>query len=166
MDYSSPLAVYETRCKPEWIDFNGHMNVAHYLSIFDLATDAFLESMGLGQSYREAANSSFFALECRINYQREVMLDEALNVTLQMLDVDAKRFHFFLRMFNRDRGTIVATAEQLGIHVDLVKRHSSLIPRAAFERIEGVMAAHAALPRPAETDRKIGIRRRERPETK
>ena len=32
---AAPLEIHTERVRPEWIDHNGHMNVAYYLMAFD-----------------------------------------------------------------------------------------------------------------------------------
>lgn len=160
MKNNQPLTILETRVKPEWIDYNGHMNVAYYLTVFDLAADAFNETVGLGAGYREKTRNSLFALETRLTYQREVLVDEPLRVTMQLIDLDEKRIHFFERMFHAEKDTLMATAEQLVTHVDLKRRHSSPFPPAIMRKLESLMTAHRKLPRPSEIDREIGIRRK------
>ena len=44
--------------QPEWIDHNGHMNVAYYVLAFDVATDTVYETWGLGLDYPERENLS------------------------------------------------------------------------------------------------------------
>ena len=36
---SGPVVEHEDVVRPEWIDSNGHMNLAYYVVVFDLATD-------------------------------------------------------------------------------------------------------------------------------
>jgi len=160
MKNDQPITILETRVKPEWIDYNGHMNVAYYLTAFDLAVDQFNDMVGLGKAYRDETGNSLFALECRLTFQREVLVDEKIRVTLQMLDLDEKRIHFFERMFHAEKNTLMATAEQLVTHVDLKLRHSSAFPPQIHHKLEALHAAHAGLPRPAEIDHAIGIRRK------
>jgi len=162
MNNSQPLAVFETRIKPEWIDYNGHMNVAYYLTVFDLAADAFNDLVGLGEAYRENTGNSLFALETRVTYQREVLVNDPVRITFQLIDLDEKRIHFFERMFHAERNTLMATAEQLVTHVDLKRRHSSVMPPEVYGKLDAIRAAHAKLPQPAELDRTIGIRRKAR----
>ena len=50
--------------KPEWIDANGHMNVAYYVLAFDLGVDALWESFGITNEYVENSCGSTFAVEC------------------------------------------------------------------------------------------------------
>jgi acyl-CoA thioesterase FadM len=41
-----------TDVKPEWIDYNGHMNMGYYLVAFDhIATDSFYDSMSIGVAH-------------------------------------------------------------------------------------------------------------------
>ena len=72
MTIEAPLQIYRDKVRPEWIDHNGHMNVAYYVLGFDYATDAFFDYLGLGQSYLQRANGSTFAVEMNVSYVREV----------------------------------------------------------------------------------------------
>ena len=40
MTFPAPYREFSSRVRPEWIDYNGHMNVAYYVAAFDEATDA------------------------------------------------------------------------------------------------------------------------------
>lgn len=160
MKYDQPITILETHIKPEWIDYNGHMNVAYYLTVFDQAVDAFNDMVGLGADYRAETGNSLFALECRLTYQREVLVDEPIRITLQLLDLDEKRIHFFERMFHAEKNLLMATAEQLVTHVDLKRRHSSQMPPQVYRKLGAIRAAHSELPEPAEVTRTIGIRRK------
>ena len=70
--------LYTTKGKviPEWIDVNGHMNVAYYLTAFDLAVDKQWIQLGMTQEYIEVEKFSTFSVECHITYQKEMKLDE------------------------------------------------------------------------------------------
>lgn len=160
MKNDQPITIFETRVRSDWIDYNGHMNVAHYLTVFDHAMDAFNEIIGIGAAYRAKTRNSLFALESRLTYQREVVVNDPLRITLQLLDLDEKRLHLFERMYQAEKNTLMATAEQLVTHVNLTRRHSSVMPPAVFHKLETIMAAHRKLPRPSEIDRAIGIRRK------
>ncbi len=43
---------HEDSVRPEWIDSNGHMNLACYVVAFDLATDRLYDALGIGNAYR------------------------------------------------------------------------------------------------------------------
>ena len=36
------------KIKKEWTDYNGHMNVAYYIHIFDIASDIMLDKFKMG----------------------------------------------------------------------------------------------------------------------
>ncbi len=69
---AAPLELHHETVRPEWIDYNGHMNVAYYVLAFDLATDSFFDFLGLDEAYRETSGNSTFAVEAHITYQREL----------------------------------------------------------------------------------------------
>ena len=46
---SAPLDIHRSTVLPEWLDWNGHMNVAFYVLAFDQASGAFMRNMGLGR---------------------------------------------------------------------------------------------------------------------
>ena len=153
------VAVEGMRVLPEWIDYNGHMNVAFYVLAFDQALEAMMESHGIGASYAAQGTGTTFVLENHVNYRAEVVEGAPLRITFQLLDHDAKRFHYFLRMYHADEGFLSATAEQLTMHIDLASRRSAAMPQAVQDRFAAMAAAQAGLPRPEEAGRPMGIRR-------
>ena len=56
----APLAIHKETVLPEWIDYNGHMNVAFYVLAFDHATDAMLEFLQLTHGYKAKENTTTF----------------------------------------------------------------------------------------------------------
>ena len=51
-DYeAAPIRTSTRTVPPEWIDYNGHMNVAYYTMAFDQAADEILEGyLGVGET--------------------------------------------------------------------------------------------------------------------
>jgi acyl-CoA thioesterase FadM len=91
----APLDLHRETVRPEWIDYNGHMNVAFYVLAFDHATDVFFDFLELGEPYRQQTGNSLFALEAHIVYKAELKQGETLRVTTQLLAHDEKRRTFF-----------------------------------------------------------------------
>jgi acyl-CoA thioester hydrolase len=156
---AQPLDVYRAPVEAAWIDYNGHMNVAYYVLMFDRATDALLDRLGIGAAYRQRTNHSLFVLETHVTYEREVKAGDALRVTTQLVDADAKRLHLFHAMYHDAAGYRAATTELLLVHVDLAGPAAR--PFAANEKaaIDAMLAEHRELPRPAQLGRVIGLRR-------
>ncbi|MGD1876033.1 MAG: thioesterase family protein [Kiloniellaceae bacterium] len=140
---------------PEWIDYNGHMNVAYYLLAFDHASDSFFDALGLDAAHRDATGGSTFAADIHLTYQREVKEGDPLRITSQLLGFDDKRLRFFQRMYHAEEGFLSATMESLSLYVDLNRRRVTTFPEAIRDRLAAVFAAHRALPLPPEAGRVI-----------
>lgn len=156
----APVDVHRETVRPEWIDYNDHMNVAYYLLVFDRATDALFDLLGIGEAYRRRTNCSTFALESHVTYVGEVKRGDPLRVTSQIVAYDAKRLHHFHRMMHGEQGYVAATFDCVSLHVDLRRRRAAPFPPDAIGRLAAFAAAHATLPRPAELGRSVGLANR------
>ena len=155
-----PLDIHHEVVQPDWIDYNGHMNVAYYVLAFDHATDRFFDLIDLGADYVQRENNSAFVLETHVSYQQEVKRDDPLRFTFQLIAADEKRLHYYFEMFHAEDGFRAATSEQLALHVDLDSRRSSPFPTALKARIDALLAIHADLPKPEGVGGSIALRRR------
>lgn len=158
--WSAPFQCPELTVLDDWIDYNGHMNVAWYVAAFDQGVDALFDALGIGEDYVSERGLSCFTGEIRVKYLNELKRGEAFSTSIQLLDWDSKRLHFFMTMRGTEDNTVAATLEQLAIHVDMNERRSAAFPDDVAARIETLMTAHQALPAPEGLDRAIGIRRR------
>jgi acyl-CoA thioester hydrolase len=154
----APLALHREAVRAEWIDYNGHMNVAYYVLVFDHATDAFLDHLGLDGAYRAESGCSTFALESHLTYERELAEGDPLEITTQLLDFDERRIHFFHRMLHAGEGYLAATTELLSLHVDLGRRRAEPMSQSVLARLRVLGKAHARLPRPPQAGRAVGLR--------
>jgi len=155
-----PLLTHTGTVLPEWIDYNGHMNLSYYVLLFDFATETFLDHLGLTPAFRARRNASTFSAEIHVNYLRELRLGDPVRITTQLLDHDARRIHYFHRMYHRTRGFLAATNELLSLYVDMQARRVVEMPPVMQRRVAAIGRAHARLPGPAQAGRVIGIRRR------
>ena len=142
------LIVHREEVLDDWVDYNGHLNVAYYVLIFDHATDALFDALGIGADYARLTNASTFVLEAHTCYRQELRRGDPIRVTSQLVGLDAKRLHYFHRMYHDTDGYLAATQEQLSIHVDLEQRRSAPFPKGAAETLAEAMAAHARLETP------------------
>jgi acyl-CoA thioester hydrolase len=159
MSIPAPFARFEGEVLPEWIDANGHLNLAYYVVLFDRATDALFDAIGIGIAYKEATNYGTFAVETHTLYERELLVGERVRVTTQILAADNIRLHLAHEMFAAASGRRAATQELMYVHVDLAARRVVPFPPAAGERVAAAARAHAALPRPQWVGRRIEMRR-------
>jgi acyl-CoA thioester hydrolase len=153
----APLHLHDTHVLPEWMDYNGHMSESCYLLAFGDSADAFFRYLGIDEAYR-AAGRSLYTSETHLHHRQEAALGEPLELTLQVLDHDHRRLHIFHEMRHRGTGALLASAEQLLVHVDMAAGRSSDLPEDLYQRIAAIRRAHASLPRPAVVGRPMGIR--------
>ena len=106
----------------EWTDYNGHMNVAYYVHVFDMAADIMLDNFRMGGKSAKREKKSTFAVEMHTNYNQEVRLGEEVETHLTYIDHDKKRIHYKLSMFHKGKKYLAATNEVLSLYVDLSQR--------------------------------------------
>jgi acyl-CoA thioester hydrolase len=155
MSFPAPFEHAGGEVLPEWIDYNGHMNLAYYIVLFDQATDALFDRLDLGLAYRRGRNLGTFVAETHTRYERELLVGERVRVSVQILAVDDKRLHVAHEMFRLLTGERSATLESMFLHVDLGARRVCPFPPDLKARVDTAAAAHAILPRPGWIGRPI-----------
>ena len=144
--------VYETKISPAWIDYNGHATESAYLRLASDATDAVLVSLGVDAGY-VAAGGSYYTVETHLRHLGEARAEETVLVATQVLGADEKRLHLFHRIM-RD-GELLATAEQMLLHVDSAQGRASPAPPDVLSRVHALSAAHSSLAPPEGVGRRI-----------
>jgi acyl-CoA thioester hydrolase len=144
----SPFVSSSIRVRQDWIDYNGHMNIAHYTALFDTALDELFAQSGLGPDYVSAHNQSFFVVESRMSYRQELTEGDPVRVTVQLIAVDDKRVHCYLEVRHAFDGWVAASAETLLLHVDLGLRRATPLLLDRRADLQALCDRHAALPRP------------------
>lgn len=156
-DATAGLSLHRETVRPEWVDYNGHMNVAYYVLVFDHGTDNVLEHLGLGRQYRDSTGRSVFVVESHVTYEAEVLAGDAVAVTSRVMGCDGKRLHLFHAMHREKDGRLAATNELMFVHVDLRARRAALFPADTRARIEAAIAAQSAEPPPPQAGRTIAL---------
>jgi acyl-CoA thioester hydrolase len=100
---------------------------------------------------------TFFTAEVHIRYLRELHAGDPVRVTIQLLDHDAKRLHYFEQLFHAEEGWVSATSENMSLHVDMAAKKTAPFPPELAKRLALMQAAHAQLPRPEAAGRKIAM---------
>ena len=160
MAYPAPFEGRPQKVEDQWIDYNGHFNMAYYNVLFDRAGDEAFDLVGLGPDYVKQANASFFTLEAHITYLRELHAHDQVRITTQFLDCDAKRVHYVQQMYQASAGWLSCVTENIVMHVDMAAKKSTPFPPEVLEKIKAVCAAHKALPVPPQVGHRIGIPRK------
>jgi len=143
--------------EPQWIDYNGHLNMAYYNVMFDRAIDQLWLELGIGPTYMTERHGSTFTAECHVRYLREIHLGDPVQIWVYLLGADAKRLHTFEELRHATDGWLSATSENMTVHVDMAVRKTAPFPPDIRARIDAVLNAHAVLPRPEGIGRSVGM---------
>ena len=115
----APFLSSVMQIEPQWIDYNGHLNMAYYNVMFDRAIDELWLQLGIGPTYMKARHGSTFTAECHVRYLREIHLGDPVQVSILLLGADEKRLHTFEELRHASEGWLSATSENMTIHIDM-----------------------------------------------
>src|SRR6516162_2148631 len=155
MDVPAPFRLPEVTVAAEWTDYNHHLTESAYLLIMGESSDAFFRFLGIDDAYRREGRS-LYTVETHLRNLREAHEGEHLSLTIQVLGTDAKRLHILHEMHSATGG-LVATAEQMLLHVDMRAGKAIPFPEHIARKLRETRAAHAALPVPEYVGRSISI---------
>ncbi len=160
MSTTNPPITHHETVISDWVDYNGHMNVAYYVLVFDHATDVFLDSIGMNHELRDTTGSSVFVAEAHVTYDDEVMEGDTVDISSQVIGIDDKRLHLFHRMYRKSDGALAATNELMILHVNLNTRRVGPFPDSVMLHLKNISAQHAEFPRPDQLGRVMGVPRK------
>ena len=106
----------------DWIDYNGHMNMAYYVLIFDQAWENILNKFQMGGEKAEESKRTTMVVETRTTYDSEVKEGDEVEVYVSYFDHDKKRLHLKCEMYEKKTKKLSATMENLSLYIDLDKR--------------------------------------------
>ena len=154
---TAPFLTTVMQIEPQWIDYNGHLNMAYYNVLFDRGIDQMWAEFGVGPDYMKERNCSTFSAEAHIRYLREVQLGDPVRVTVYILAADEKRIHTFEELRHATEGWLSATSEGMSLHVDMASRKTAPFPPDIAARIRVIAQAHSTVPRPDGVGRHIAM---------
>jgi carnitine 3-dehydrogenase len=155
-DAGAPLRTLKAVVRPEWVDYNRHMSDFRYGQVFGDAMEPLFRQFGVDEAYR-ATGRMYYTVENHIRHLGEAKAGESLYVTAQLLEADDKRLHVFQRMFRGRDDKLIATADQMYLHVDTAAAKAAPADPTVREKAGQLLRAQAALPRPAEAGRAVGF---------
>ncbi len=150
----SPLMEIEK----DWIDYNGHLNMAYYNVLFDRGCDHFFVEFGLGPDYVKDRGMSFFTAEAHVRYVRELHLGDRARVSMQIVDFDPKRIHAYAEL-HHEEGWLSATSETMTLHIDMSGPRVAPFPSDILQNIRRIATDQASIERSGNIGRRIEIRR-------
>ena len=117
------LHISTEKIKKEWTDYNGHMNVAYYVLIFDLnAAELLMNKFNMGEKSAKETNKSTMVVESHITYNQELLEGDEVDLNLIYFNHDKKRLQYKFEMVHKTKNYLASTIEILALYVDLSKR--------------------------------------------
>lgn len=130
---------------PEYLDEMGHMNIQHYIGIFDRGGWGVFALVGIDIKTVEETHYGMFALKQYIQYFAEAREGDQLRLHGRFLGRSEQRAHFIQFMVNETRDNVAASFEVLGTFVDLRVRRPAPFPGEVGARLDAIIAEHNAL---------------------
>ena len=159
-NWSSPFRTRNQTVLREWIDYNGHMNVAYYTLAFDKALDFFFEDvLNIGPSFVEKNEEGPFALKASYNYFSELLESESFFVDISILDFDSKRVHVFGEMRKDTSLELSAVFETVLMNMDLSARKVKQYPDRVLELFKLFKSSLVQDKIPLEIGKKITLKK-------
>jgi acyl-CoA thioester hydrolase len=152
---TSPFRPPPQTVEDQWLDFNGHMNMAFFNVAFDRNLDAFFQHLGIGEAYGRDRRLSFFTAEVHVVYRRELPPRAPIDSRIRLAGLDGKRVVMFGELYHAGEGYLSATSEQLLLHVHLDERKVVPIPDDVFARLTAEYARTAVLGPPEALGRAV-----------
>ena len=152
---AGPLRLVDTVVRPEWIDYNRHMSDFRYGQVFGDAMDALYRQVGADEAYRTTGRM-YYSVESHVRHLGEAKAGDALYVTTQLLAVDDKRLRVFHRLYRSRGDVLIATAEQMHLHVDTAGAKACPADPKVRAGLQAILTQQSGLPMPAEAGRCIG----------
>jgi acyl-CoA thioester hydrolase len=138
-----PFTAYREQVRPEWLDYNGHLNDASYAIVLTAAHELLLDHLGLSADYRESHHSSMFTVEMHLHYAAEVSAGQTLTASTVVTEADHKRLRLHSELYADE--VLAATGECLYLHVDTTAGRTAPLPADRQAGVDALLAAHRGI---------------------
>jgi acyl-CoA thioester hydrolase len=137
----APFSAYREQVRPEWVDYNGHLNDASYAIVLTRAHELLLEHVGLSADYRRTHLASMYTVEMHLRFVAEVTAGQTLTASTSVVEADHKRLRLRSELYAD--GVRAATGECLYLHVDTVAGRTAPLPPDRRAAVDALLAQHA-----------------------
>lgn len=141
----------------EWEDLNGHVNVQHHLTMYNLTTEPLLTQLGISEDWVRTERCGLFDLEHHIWYLNEVHVGDEVSLHLRMTARNAKRVQGAVYLLNVSRDALASVIEFVSAAADLDARRTVPLPALIAASIDAAIADCAGLDWPAPASGAISI---------
>jgi acyl-CoA thioester hydrolase len=153
----APFLSSVMQIEPQWIDYNGHLNMAYYNVMMDRAIDQMWLHLGIGPAYMKERHGSTFTAEAHVRYLREIHLGDPVQISVYLLGHDEKRLHTFEELRPRDRRLALRHVGKHDAPYGHEGAESGALPAGHSRPHRGVVASHAAVAAARGTGRTVAM---------
>lgn len=157
---ASPIKTSVQTVKPEWCDYNGHMNVAYYTLAFENAAFEVQEVIDFGERYVKEDEKSIFTSKATYSFLQEMNQGEKLYIDYWIIDYAPKLIHVLMEMYHAEKGFMAAHTEQMMVNIDMRERCSAVITDDKLEMLEQYKIASQSHELPKGIGEAIGIKKK------
>ena len=140
---AAPMVTQDRMVPVDWTDINGHMNEGRYGQIFSDAAEAVMAAVGADEDYITTRQMSYFTVETTIKYLAETHAGEEVIVETRVTEGAGKKLRCLHEMKRKSDGEIMASCDQLMLHVSLETRRTCAPPEDVAGKVAALAALHA-----------------------
>jgi len=138
---AAPLVTQRRVVPVDWTDINGHMNEGRYGQIFSDAAEVVMAHVGADEDY-VANGLSYFTVETTVKYLAETHAGERVEVHTRVTEGRGKKLRCLHEMKRAESGEVLATCDQLMLHVSLETRRTCEPPEHVLRKVEALARLH------------------------
>ena len=109
-------------------DFNGHLNVRHYLGIASEGLDESLVEVGIPMNWPAAAGQAVFSAEHHLTYLSELCTGDKISVRVRLVGRSARAAHVVVYLLDDSNSQVSYVMEEIFLHMDMETRKTSEWP--------------------------------------
>lgn len=125
---------------PWHCDHLGHMNVKHYVGMFDIGAFHFLSMLGFGSHDMHDKGATLVDAQHTIRFIKEQPAGSLVKIESAITRIGTKSLNIRHRMINTETGDLAATTEIVMVYFDLATRKSIPLTEALKEGMSPYLA--------------------------
>lgn len=125
-------------------DVNEHVNVMWITHYFDQASFSLVGLLGVDPTHRRERHATVVTAQYTFVYKRELVPGDLIAVRSRMIEVRDKAIRVLHELIVEPAGEVAATADFVGVYIDMQARRSRPIPDDVRARALALLKEHGA----------------------
>ncbi len=133
------LETYRGIAYPWHCDQMGHVNVQHYMAMYDQASVHLFSAFGLTYRHLRETRMGFADVRHVIEYKNELHPGCPIRMESRLLKIGTKSIHHEHRLLDAETNQEVATFEAVSVYFDLERRKAVPFPPEIRAKVEAML---------------------------